>query len=77
MRAVSAEERERWANPVKALLAAHDAELGRILKSMQERGVRMLHLPIEAADEFAAVQALRDLCGPNGQIEPTKPAKGK
>ena len=56
-----AAERERWAAPVRALLAAHDAALERVGKMMQANGMMTLNLPAEVNDEFKAVHALRDV----------------
>ena len=60
-----AAERERWASPVRTLLAAHDASLDRIGTLMRAHNLQTLTLPIEAADELAAMQALRDVLTPN------------
>jgi hypothetical protein len=60
-----AAERERWAAPARAMVAAHDAGMVRLNTAMRAQGVRAITLPAEAADELRAIQALRDLVGPN------------
>lgn len=60
-----AAERERWAAPVRAMVAAHDAGMVRLNTAMRAQGVDRITLPAEAADELGAIQALRDLVGPN------------
>ena len=59
--ATVAAERERWAGPVRAALAAHDAGLERLGAVMRANNVQTLTLPSEAADELTAMQALRDM----------------
>ena len=65
-----AAERERWVGQVRAMVAAHDAGMVRLNTAMRAQGVDRITLPAEAADELRAIQALRDLVGPNGSGEP-------
>jgi hypothetical protein len=65
---VQAAERERWIGPARAMVAAHDAGMVRLNTAMRAQGVRAITLPAEAADELRAIQALRDLVGPNARL---------
>jgi len=63
-RAVAA-ERERWAEPVQALLAAHDASMLRLGEMMRANGVTTMRIDGAAQAELEAIEALRGLVGPN------------
>jgi hypothetical protein len=78
VRELLAAERERWAAPVRAMVAAHDAGMVRLNTAMRAQGVDRITLPAEAADEFRAIQALRDLLvGPNVRGKPPKVGLGE
>lgn len=59
--AALAEERERWAGPVRALLAAHDAALLLVGEQMRSQGVTSLRISAVAEAELAAIETLRRL----------------
>ena len=61
MLAAVAAERERWAAPVRALLAAHDASLMRVGEMMRAHGVTTLRIGGDAQAELDAIETLRGL----------------